>query len=71
MPKRSLDRDTDEHQAKRLRSNAPDRLSSLSDELILKAFSFLPISELVNCERCANYGPLHSNVADLEDFLIG
>lgn len=28
-----------------------DRLSSLSDELILRVFSFLPISDLNRCQR--------------------
>ena len=38
---------------KRLRPNRPDRLSSLSDEILLRTLSFLPISDLILCERCA------------------
>lgn len=36
---------------KRNKSSSPDRLSSLSDELLLKVLSFLPISQLVVCQR--------------------
>ena len=57
MAKRSID-DADsvsnyERSAKRLRPNKIDRLSILSDELVLRALSLLPISDLVVCERCA------------------
>lgn len=53
MPKRSPDRDVEDNHAKRPCLHPPDRLSSLSDELILRTLSFLPVSELVVCERCA------------------
>lgn len=69
MPKRSPDRDIDEYCAKRLRLHPPDRLSSLSDELILRTLSYLPVSELLICERCA-YLAFDGKMANREDFLI-
>ena len=41
----------DEHPAKRLRLSAVDWFSALSDELILRTFSYLTISDLVICHR--------------------
>ena len=53
MPKRSHDKvdsgTKDERPQKRLRA---DRLSNLSDELLLRTLSFLAISDLAVCERC-------------------
>ena len=37
--------------SKRMRPSSVDRLSKLSDELILKAFDYLPASQLVVCQR--------------------
>ena len=55
MPKRRRDdaEDTEDHRpvAKRQRPLHSDRLSSLSDELILRTLSFLPLPDLVLCER--------------------
>lgn len=38
---------------KRLQYAAQDRLSALSDELLLRTLSFLPIQTLTTCQRCA------------------
>ena len=35
-------------------ASAVDRLSYLSDELILRTLSFLPVASLVTCQRCAS-----------------
>ncbi|KAG8526335.1 uncharacterized protein KY384_000328 [Bacidia gigantensis] len=40
-----------EREAKRLRASKPDRLSSLSDELLLRTLSYLSRSDIVVCER--------------------
>lgn len=58
MVKRSRD-DADEantfiRASKRARPNKPDRLSILSDELILRALSFLPLPDLTLCERLSH-----------------
>ena len=54
MPKRFLDGGDDTVPIpKRMRSECTDRLSILSDELLLRTLSFLSISDLVLCERCA------------------
>lgn len=65
------DLDNDGRCSKRFRPRARDRLSSLSDELILRTFSFLPVSQLVVCERCAHSVFSARRLADHEDFLIG
>jgi F-box domain len=36
---------------KRLRFSRPDRLSRLSDELILRILSFVDVSDLTSCQR--------------------
>ena len=41
----------DDRAAKRVRPSSPDRLSKLSDELILRVLSFLPVSQLAVCQR--------------------
>lgn len=55
MTKRQrLDEDAvaeEQRSVKRTKQSSPDRLSSLSDELLLKILSFLPISQLVVCQR--------------------
>lgn len=76
MPKRpsEQDLDNDGHCSKRFRPHplqTRDRLSSLSDELILRTFSFLPVLQLVVCERCAHSVFFACRLADHEDFLIG
>jgi len=40
-----------EPDAKRLRASSIDRLSRLSDELILRILSYVPVSQLVVCQR--------------------
>ena len=40
--------------AKCRRLDVPDRLSSLSDELILVLLSYLPVRDLIRCERCVS-----------------
>ena len=53
MGKRARGDDVSEDQgsAKRLRPSSIDRLSRLSDELILRVLSHLPVSNLVVCQR--------------------
>ena len=70
MSKRSRDEDLESRPAtKRLRPNAPDRLSYLSDELLLRTLSFLSVSDLVLCERCAFLRYDSNPETDLEDSL--
>ncbi len=57
--------------AKRVRSTAVDRLSSLSDELILRTFSYLTISELVLCYRLVSASPSPGRLADIKDYRTG
>ena len=40
-----------ERPTKHLRASSLDRLSRLSDELILRVLSYLPVSQLVVCQR--------------------
>jgi hypothetical protein len=53
LAKRKRDNDNGGNPAKRVRipSEDVDRLSRLSDELILRVFSCLPISDLNTCQR--------------------
>ena len=52
MAKRSReDRDIDGRSTKRLRFSNPDRLSHLSDELLIRTLSYLSVSDLVRCQR--------------------
>ncbi|CAF9912245.1 MAG: hypothetical protein ALECFALPRED_008012 [Alectoria fallacina] len=52
MVKRSQeDQQVDDRSAKRLRPSHPDRLSHLSDELLLRTLSCLSVSDLVLCQR--------------------
>jgi hypothetical protein len=55
LAKRKRDDDNDGQSFKRVRipSENVDRLSRLSDELILRVFSCLPISDLNTCQRYA------------------
>ena len=47
------------YSAKRVRtSKYLDRLTVLSDELLLRTLSFLSVSELVTCQRCACRTPI-------------
>ncbi|TID20272.1 F-box domain cyclin-like protein [Venturia nashicola] len=50
MPKRSRDDDTELRISKRVRSTSEDNLSKLSDELLLRVLSFLPITDLNICQ---------------------
>lgn len=51
MAKRSRDDESDaERLTKRTRSTTPDRLSALSDELLLRTLSYLPLSDLNVCQ---------------------
>lgn len=69
MPKRSHDDDVDTlPDTKRIRSTSDDRLSSLSDELILRTFSYLTISELVLCHRLVSALPSPGRLADIKDY---
>ena len=51
MPKRSRDELEGVDVNKRLRSDPQDRLSALSDELLLVLLSYLPVHDLTRCER--------------------
>ncbi|KAM3423423.1 hypothetical protein BST61_g856 [Cercospora zeina] len=53
MAKRAREEDTElgDQSSKRHRSSTKDRLSSLSDELLLKVFSFLSVPHLATCQR--------------------
>lgn len=53
MGKRARDEPVadEDRSSKRWRPSAPDHLSSLSDELVLKVFSYLPVPQLVICQR--------------------
>ena len=63
MVKRSRgSQEKDDRSAKRLRPNNPDRLSHLSDELLLRTLSYLSVSDLVLCQRLSNR--LHSLAGD-------
>ena len=54
MAKRSHeDQATDHRTTKRLRPSDSDRLSHLSDELLLRVLSYLSDSDLVLCQRYA------------------
>lgn len=69
MSKRSHDDTADTLPvAKRVRSTAVDRLSSLSDELILRTFLYLTISELVLCHRLVIALPSLGRLADIKDY---
>ena len=48
---RDIDSDDDLPPLKRGKSSISDRLSSLSDELTLRVLSFLPVAQLVKCQR--------------------
>lgn len=52
MAKRGLAYTDIDQDLKRRRCNDTDRLSDLSDELLLRALSFLPVSTLIICQRC-------------------
>ncbi|KAL9614097.1 MAG: hypothetical protein Q9167_001382 [Letrouitia subvulpina] len=51
VKRRRRSHDADNLPAKRLCASSCDRLSSLSDELVLNLLSYLPASDLVHCER--------------------
>ena len=52
MLKRSRgNQEVDDHPVKRLRTCDPDRLSHLSDELLLRTLSYLSVSDLALCQR--------------------
>ena len=54
MAKRSReDQEIDDRSPKRLRPSNPDRLSHLSDELLIRTLSCLSVSDLVRCQRYA------------------
>ena len=54
MVKRSRgSQEKDDRSAKRLCLSDPDRLSHLSDELLLRTLSYLSVSDLVLCQRYA------------------
>ena len=71
MSKRSYDGYQDELPAKRVRPNTTDRFSSLSDELVLRTFSYLAVADLVLCHRLADANLSMLDLADPEGFPDG
>jgi hypothetical protein len=58
MAKRSREDDDDAgiaQSGKRYKPSSPDRLSSLSDELLVKVLSFLSVSQLLVCQRYVSF----------------
>jgi hypothetical protein len=45
------DLDANHEEAKRIRPAVRDHLSQLSDELLLRVLSYLPVSQLAICQR--------------------
>jgi len=62
------ERGSPDRSIKRLRPNKPDRISALSDELLLRTLSFLSTQDLVLCQRCAKWKRLKT-YADHADSL--
>ncbi len=70
MPKRSREEDVEDHRSsKQPRLSNPDRLSLLSDELLLRTLSFLSVSDLVSCQRCAHSISTRELIANRKDSL--
>lgn len=70
MSKRSGDELTESPPSKRLRAgkaDSTDRLSSLSDEILLHILSFLPISSLAICQRYVSF--YRHSAGGLADFI--
>ena len=68
MPKRPREEDVDDQRSsKQPRRGDPDRLSLLSDELLLRTLSFLSVSDLVSCQRCAHGTFTRGLVANRKD----
>ena len=61
----------DQRSSKQPRLEDPDRLSLLSDELLLRTLSFLSVSDLVSCQRCAHRDFTRELIANREDSLGG
>lgn len=45
------------HQNKRLKWNEADRLSPLSDEILIRVFSCIPVNDLIVCQRFEHFCP--------------
>lgn len=72
MPKRPREEDIDDQRStKQPRLENPDRLSLLSDELLLRTLSFLSVSDLVSCQRCAHRYFSRELIANRKDSLGG
>ena len=70
MAKRSHEhQESDDRSAKRLRPSDPDRLSHLSYELLLRTLSYLSVSDLVLCQRCAVKNVTLNLLTDYSDCL--
>jgi hypothetical protein len=57
--------ESNDRSSKRMKPSATDRLSKLSDELILRVLSFLPVSQLVICQRYDCLFAVHNRAAML------
>ena len=72
MPKHAREDDVDDQRSsKQPRLENPDRLSLLSDELLLRTLSFLSVSDLVSCQRCARRMFTREFIANYKDSLGG
>ena len=69
MLKRSYDSTHEELPVKRVRLTNVDRFATLSDELILRIFSYLAVSDLILCHRLADADLLMLDHADHKDSL--
>lgn len=61
--------DFDEPPSKVCRTINVDRFSKLSDEVLVRILSFLPISSLLVCQRYAATTRLFCAFTDMQDFL--
>ena len=60
MVRRGLEDAEVDRESKRRRRDDADRLSKLSDELLLRALSFLPVPTLTICQRCVQASQMQS-----------
>ena len=72
MPKHAREDDLDDQRPRKQPClENPDRLSLLSDELLLRTLSFLSVSDLVSCQRCAHKTFTRELTANNKDSLGG
>ena len=72
MPKHAREDNLDDQRSsKQPRLERLDRLSLLSDELLLRTLSFLSVADLVSCQRCAHRMFTREPIANDKDSLGG